>query len=248
MDLLLDIGNTRAKWVCYSHDKKLINYAGERHENGVSMAKIFKKWSSLTQPSRIIAVIVGKQEVKKSIENWVVLNWQLPIIFLETKSFDFGITNAYLEYHKLGVDRWVAMIGAKSQCSGAFCVVDCGTAVTIDVVNNFGEHLGGLIIPGVDVMQQSLVSQTSLITLESDLLSSHLLANNTSEAVIKGVYNAVAGFIERVIDDVLANQQFEMDIFLTGGNAELFCRLLKYSCCLDVLLVFKGVLVVAEDI
>ena len=72
-----------------------------------------------------------------------------------------GVTNSYRQPRRLGVDRWVAMIGAWSEFESSCLVVDAGTAVTIDAIDDTGQHLGGQILPGVALMARALASNTS---------------------------------------------------------------------------------------
>src|SRR6202034_3800599 len=78
-----------------------------------------------------------------------------------------GLTNGYLDPSLLGADRWLALIGAWTKASGALCVVDAGTAVKVDAVDAKGQHLGGLIAPGIHMMREALMNKTSDIAKEA---------------------------------------------------------------------------------
>jgi type III pantothenate kinase len=139
-----------------------------------------------------------------------------------------GITNSYRQPRRLGVDRWVAMIGAWAEVEGASLVVDAGTAVTIDALDASGNHLGGQIIPGVRVMAASLAARTSDIPNIQRRAASQgsgvdIFASTTAGAVGQGALNAVVGAVERAAR-AIRDDQGEVTIILTGGDAS---RILK---------------------
>lgn len=134
-----------------------------------------------------------------------------------------GITNSYRQPRRMGVDRWVAMIGAWAEVQAACVIVDAGTAVTIDVLDDEGQHLGGQIFPGVVLMTSVLASQTSDIspvlprrTAQASGMS--MFASSTSRAVEQGSINAVVGAIERALW-TLDDNGYAPEVFLTGGDA-----------------------------
>ena len=128
----------------------------------------------------------------------------------------------------MGVDRWVAMIGAWSECESASVIVDVGTAMTIDAIDDDGQHLGGQIMPGIALMADALVTRTSDIPGVGQRVSKaasglDMFASNTARAVEQGIMNAVVGAIERAAWAVEEHGS-EPTIVLTGGDAS---RILK---------------------
>ena len=71
-----------------------------------------------------------------------------------------SVRNGYEDIAQLGVDRWAAIVGAYTHFGSAVCIVDAGTAVTVDLVRDGGRHLGGLIVPGLQLMRSSLEQDT----------------------------------------------------------------------------------------
>lgn len=151
--------------------------------------------------------------------------------FARTERRGWGVTNGYTQPRRMGVDRWVAMIGAWSEVQAACLVVDSGTAVTIDAIDDGGTHLGGQIIPGVATMADSLVSATNDIPQVgpapgrggADL---EMFARNTAAAVREGAQNAVAGAVDRAIQTLQSNA-YQPVVVLTGGDAS---RILNALC------------------
>ena len=102
------------------------------------------------------------------------------------------MTNAYLAPGDLGADRWVAMIAAHHQVEGAVCVFDCGTAITVDLVAASGEHRGGLILPGIDMLVETLQVNTAGIRLPDEATLTDLLGRGTREGVTGGTQQLLA--------------------------------------------------------
>jgi type III pantothenate kinase len=128
----------------------------------------------------------------------------------------------------MGVDRWVAMIGARAEFRSALCVVDAGTAITIDAIDRNGVHLGGQIIPGIQLMRKSLSTNTSEIGLVGRKIADpgsgmQLFASNTQAAVRNGVLGAACGSVERAVR-IMRSTGLRPKIVLTGGDAS---RILK---------------------
>src|SRR5690606_41073244 len=121
------------------------------------------------------------------------------------------------------VDRWVAMIGAYAEFRSALCVVDAGTAVTIDAVDRVGAHLGGMIVPGLSMMANALHVNTSEIPLAkrnpaamTDAMNA--FANTTEGAVQNGALTAVSGAVERSFR-LMRAAGFRPKVVLTGRHA-----------------------------
>ena len=113
-----------------------------------------------------------------------------------------GVTSAYSEPHKLGADRLVAMIAAYHlETSQASIVVDSGTATTIDAVDAQGKHLGGLILPGIDLCSQSLLEKTEMLALFNESKNGYepnVFSTNTKQAIASGSIFGLAGAIRNI--------------------------------------------------
>ncbi|WP_445571249.1 pantothenate kinase [Pseudomonas sp. E102] len=136
-----------------------------------------------------------------------------------------GVTNGYEEYDRLGLDRWLALLGGFHLASGACLVLDFGTAVTADFVAADGEHLGGFICPGMPLMRNQLRTHTRRIRYDDTAAerAHETLAPGraTVEAVERGCMLMLRGFVLTQLE--LARQYWGQDfeVFLTGGDASL---------------------------
>ena len=111
--------------------------------------------------SRVRVACVANQTITRRIDDWVAQQWQLVPEYAHTQAYYQGLTVAYQDERRLGVDRWLAMLAARQAAAGqGVCVVDCGSALTLDVVDHEGRHLGGYIVPGLAMMESALLNNT----------------------------------------------------------------------------------------
>ena len=220
--LLLDVGNSRLKW-------GVLDDGQIRRTGHISQAKIRDQGISVLTtklPRRVDAVrasnVAGTSYATR-LSGVIGIHCNADVHFARSEKRGWGVTNSYRQARRLGVDRWVAMIGAWAETQSACLVVDAGTAVTLDAIDDDGIHLGGQIIPGVETMLESLSSATSDIPLvkgatrqSADDLK--MFGRNTAAAVREGAQNAVAGAIERAIRTLQSNA-YDPTIILTGGGA-----------------------------
>jgi type III pantothenate kinase len=136
-----------------------------------------------------------------------------------------GVRNGYDQFDRLGLDRWVAVVGAFSLSRRACLVIDLGTAVTSDFVSDAGEHLGGFICPGVPLMRSQLRTHTRRTRYDAleaaQALRGVAPGRSTAEAVERGCLLMLQGFVLGQIEMARSLLGEEFDIFLTGGDAPL---------------------------
>lgn len=220
--LLLDVGNSRLKWGLFNGGK--LGRTGH-----VDQEKIKDHgWQAVITklPRKVDSVFVSNvagTNFGKRLSGVIGAHCSCDVHFARSERKGWGVTNAYRQPRRLGVDRWVAMIAAWAELEASCLVVDAGTALTIDAIDDEGNHLGGQIIPGVETMLDSLASATSDIPgvkaaskqTSGDL---NMFGKNTAAAVREGAQNAVIGAIERAAE-TLEENGFEPTIVLTGGGA-----------------------------
>jgi len=136
-----------------------------------------------------------------------------------------GVANGYEQHERLGLDRWLALVGAYNHVKKACLILDLGTAVTSDFVDTTGRHLGGFICPGVPLMRNQLRTHTRRIRYD-DIVAEralHSLApgRSTAEAVERGCLLMLQGFVRNQLDLAREYLGDSFDVFLTGGDASL---------------------------
>jgi type III pantothenate kinase len=149
--------------------------------------------------------------------------------------------NRYSRPQQLGCDRWAALIAAWQQIGGACLVVVCGTATTIDALSDSGEFLGGLILPGVALMQQSLTTATAQLNAVDGEYAD--FPRNTADALLSGAIQASCGAIQRQY--ALLNTT--SPVLLSGGAAHLLLPQLQLPVKMVDNLVLHGLLLIAQE-
>lgn len=227
--LLLDIGNSRIKWGV--HDGGGISRSGQLsrqqfHDDGPGTLthRLPRKID------KVLASNVAGPSFATRLTGILTAACNCDVHFVKTTREACGVTNSYRQPRRMGVDRWLAMIGAYCEFHSALLVIDAGTAVTIDAVDRGGQHLGGQILPGITLMAETLASNTSAIpmvqsrtTRRSDGLE--MFASTTAGAVSKGALNAVIGAIERA-GKAMRSARHRPSIVLTGGDASRILKVL----------------------
>lgn len=247
MNLLVDIGNARVKWAV--QDASSWNSG----QPLIRRQKAFKDlarpaWKELPTPDRVIVSSVAGEDYRKSVHTWVKRRWKISPEFLRAEVQQCGVTNAYSAPQRLGSDRWANLLAVHAHYKGPAVVIDCGTAITIDAIAADGTHLGGLIVPGMDLMAKALTEGTAGVQIhEKDSQEIGLLARSTESAVSGGVLYAAVSLIDRVSLDLKVELGSAATILLTGGDASRIMPLLSIKPGHDPELVLKGLALFAEE-
>ena len=134
MKLLVDIGNSRVKWV----------RDGPRWEMSVADTDEFDPgaiWGSLPAPPAVLVANVAGDDVQERIARWCLDSWDVAANFIESRAEQLGVVNEYCDVGQLGCDLWAALLGARALTAGAAAVIDCGTAVTADALTGDGRFV-----------------------------------------------------------------------------------------------------------
>lgn len=240
MELLIDIGNTNIKWAPYE-DGDL----GEVLGFGLAPARpqtLHDAWDALPRPERIRISNVAGDAAERLVVGATQRLWGLAPFFAHADTHAYGVTIAYNAPHRLGVDRWLALVAVHDAGIGPAIVLDCGTAVTLDAVDAAGRHLGGLIVPGLRMMWDCLFARTRIPTA-SYADTQPMLGKDTSECITGGAVQAIIGMIERLRLKLKAENDFDPAIVLTGADARLIGRQLDFPWLHEPHLVLKGLAV-----
>lgn len=235
MNLLLDIGNSRFKWAVEGSDGGYVTVALDYRQPGF-LAELHRSWLAIDPPQTVAIASVSNRQLFESLVSLSQTLWpQSRLLLPQASAAAFGVKNAYQQAEKLGVDRWLAIIAAHHHYAGNLCIVDCGTAVTVDALQADGRHLGGLICPGLNLMKQSLVTNTAELEFSSQAYGNSL-GTATDVAIANGVCVAVSGLIEQTMRNLDADYR----LLLTGGDAANIAGSLSVQYLLDLDLVLKG--------
>lgn len=238
MSLLVDIGNSRIKILQDNGKSDDISAFKLSPENLES--QLMKLSDKLAIPDRIIVSNVAGDEVAEIFNGFCQRVWDKTPEYISVRRELHGMTLGYRECSQFGVDRWLAIMAAWNRYKGSLCVVDCGSAVTVDIISIDGQHTGGYIIPGRYLMQKVLANNTSqLVFSENDSLSI-AAGRSTQECIHNGTTLAVVGFIENIVRSVNSVTGYDHHCIITGGGASEIISLLNIDYIHEPALVIDG--------
>lgn len=221
--LAIDVGNTRLKWAQYT---SALPGAAVLAQGVVFLEMIGRlaetDWHRLTPPTQMLGCVVAGEAVRHQVEEQLEL-WDLAPRWVVPAAKAGGIVNGYDHPARLGVDRFVALIGARhrvladSSPARPALVVMVGTAVTVDALDADGRFLGGYILPGFGLMQRALEMGTSGLKAPTGEVVD--FPTNTSDALMSGGANAMAGAIQRMHGKLTQHSAQAPRLFMTGGAA-----------------------------
>jgi len=161
--------------------------------------------------------------------------------FIElTSETPIPLTNLYLTPATLGYDRLASAVGANNIYPGSnVLVIDIGSAITIDFVNDNNEYTGGNISPGMEMRFKALNEYTANLPLEKPQENIETLGTNTASAIVNGVQNGIIFELDGYINQ-LTEIYSNLKVIITGGDADFFVKKLKSTIFADSNLILKG--------
>ncbi|MEH6571070.1 MAG: type III pantothenate kinase [Halioglobus sp.] len=238
--LQLDVGNSSAKWRLMVAGESIVR--GRYTEDDAGSQAALLACSSAVEQIWISSVASADRNTRlaRLLEShWGVSPW-IPQSAAQTGV----LCNSYAQPERMGVDRWLAMLGAQRHRHGRFAVVDAGSALTIDIVANNGQHEGGYIIPGAELMERALLLDTDRVRFEQDVAYALDPGRSTAEAVRHGIAVAQVGSVHHVLEKagIAATQ-----MLFCGGGAEVLMQLMGIEGGYSPDLVFEGLEIMALE-
>ena len=249
--LLIDIGSSAFKWSILQQGKlgavESVLHAEIQLTDYLDVA-----WRELPVPQSIVVSLVGQDSLFATLATWCDQHWQQSVECITSQATLLGVSNAYTEPSQLGSDRWLGLLLAHHQYPGNSCIVNCGTALTIDVINADGAHLGGMILPGRYMMQTCLYDRSAGIAraLQHDIdaeTTHNLLATDTHSALAIGSLYAAVSLIDRFCVDIEAELQTPVQCLITGGDARDTQELLQCQTIYVDNMVLQGLALLCEQ-
>ncbi|MFT6716487.1 MAG: type III pantothenate kinase [Saprospiraceae bacterium] len=235
MLLAIDAGNTQLKMAVFKNDR-LEESTVIAYENSDFDSKL-KHWLSKDIQT------IGLVSVKEYNLTEKIISFSKSNVSLVDMTFNFPFKINYTSPETLGIDRIVACAGAYAlnKQQGSLLVIDAGTCITYDVVNDKKQHEGGAISPGITIRSKSLNRYTAkLPPVEITQKEIDTIGKNTKEAITSGILNGVQyeaqGFIQHI-----KLKYPDLKVFLTGGDAFFFEDALKSSIFAEENLVLIGI-------
>lgn len=250
--LAIDCGNTRMKWALYAapHPGAVLLRQGAAFLETIdTLAET--EWRDLPAPHSMLGCVVAGDALRRRIEEQMEL-WDIEPHWVVPAAHAAGIVNGYDHPNRLGADRWVALAGARGRVLAAAraagagprpaLVVMVGTAVTVDALDAEGRFLGGLILPGFGLMLRALEMGTAGLKVPTGEIVD--FPTNTSDALMSGGANALAGAIERQHRRLAVRSGLEPLLFMSGGAAVKLAPIVDLPFETVDALIFEGLLVI----
>lgn len=208
--LLIDAGNTRLKWAVLQGGQ-WIEQGSAEYADLTALLPMLK-----LEADCFIASVAGTQHEDQI--NTLLVSSHITPTWLTAETRFLDVTNGYANPQQLGVDRWMGLIAARQRTRQPALVVSVGTAMTVDALSTDGVFLGGLIVPGLTLMQQALLQGTAQVTEVSGDLQA--FPRTTADAVQSGIVAALCGAIQLQYARLAEAAGVKPTCLLTGGGAD----------------------------
>ncbi len=244
--LAIDVGNTRLKWALFDAPRPgatLLLHGAVFLDTIDDLAD--SDWKALPEPGSMLGSVVAGDAVRRRVEEQMA-PWEIEPRWVVPSAGEAGVHNGYDHPHRLGADRWVALAGARCRALAigpqpkAALVVMVGTAVTVDALDASGRFLGGLILPGFGLMLKALEMGTAGLRVPTGEVVD--FPTNTSDALMSGGANAIAGAIERQYRRLQGVAGHAPLLLLAGGAAVKVGPTLDLEFETADTLIFEGLL------
>ncbi len=218
MNLIIDVGNTRVKVALFKGDSII-----ESHQ--FFKEKIVKEINNIVERHKITNGIISS--VASISENQLnKIEKFFPLLKLSYQS-NLPFKNEYASPTTLGVDR-IALAAASvfQYANKDVLVIDAGSCITYDFINQDGVYFGGAIAPGIEMRYKSLYAFTDKLPLLDVSYPKHLIGDSTEESIHSGIVNGILSEIEGIIERYKEENK-ELTVVLTGGDTNFLAKRLK---------------------
>jgi len=237
--LAIDAGNTRIKWGAHDGAHWLVQAWVD-----TACAEELKPALAGLPPLQAVVVsnVAGaalRELILRALPPAPAPRW------IKSERVQCGVRNGYDDPAQLGCDRWAALIGARQLFGGPAVVVDAGTALTADALTGDGVFVGGIIVPGAELMRKALAEHTAALKPQPGKFG--FFPDTTGDAIMSGAVNALAGAIERMARFLEEAGQPQPACVLSGGGAALLEPYLNLEVKVVDNLVLEGLLEIARE-
>lgn len=248
MLLVIDVGNTNIVFGVYSNDELIFDWrtSSDKRKTSDEYGLIFKDFFEFAKldisglEDIIIASVVPNLMHTISAACLRYLG-KKPIMV--THDIDLGIKNMYRNPSEVGADRLVTSAAAYYKYGGPTIIIDIGTAITLDFINEQGEYIGGIIAPGIEIAADALFDRTAKLPKIDIAIPKEVIGKSTRESMQSGLVFGFIGLIDSLIELVLESENLtenDAKIIGTGGFAALISSNSKYIQLVDKMLTMEG--------
>ena len=235
MILLLDVGNTRVKWAWLEYLE--VAPAGAIAHNSTHRAWQREIEADGHRPSRVVVSNVAGPAFAAALTLWCRDHYSVDPEFVLASESLLGVRNGYRRPSALGVDRWLALIAAWRRSPQPTLIVSSGTALTIDTLDGRGQHLGGLIVPGLAMLNE----------VRAGLGTPPDLQTNETVSVGDPLALMLAACAERAWHELARTLETRPGLLVTGGDARVLAPYIQTPVEIVPDLVLNGLAAVATN-
>jgi type III pantothenate kinase len=241
--LVLDCGHSRVAWALAGTHGWIARGAVPNQEIGTLA---LRSWQNLPRPARVVGVNVAGEATRVRVEAQLT-RWRIMPRWLVATEEACGVRNSYSIPSQLGPDRWASLIAARKRIEAELfpppcVVVTARTAISVDALDASGVFRGGVVLPGINLMLQSLAANTTLRIPPGQY---HDFPLSNADALASGAVQAVCGAIEQMRGRLAADAGTVKCLIAGGAAGELAPHLNGLVEVVDNL-VLEGVLAIAD--
>ena len=231
MNLVVDIGNNFFKLGIFENSNLVFSFFDKNDKIDVEIEKIIRSYSKITS-----ALISNVSTIKI---NDILNKLNIKIYELDS-TFIFPFKLNYKTPESLGNDRLALAAAATILFPNSNnLVIDAGTCITIDFIDNNNHFMGGSISPGVKMRYDSLNHYTANLPLLKNENNFNYPGDSTNASIhagiIGGVSNEINGFIKQI-----NSRNDKVNVILTGGDAKILSKTLKITIFANQNFILEG--------
>ncbi len=243
--ILVDCGNSLLKAQHRNAHRVSGSYASRYDDN---WARDFTHWLEGQPAAGACLASVLDTKRQALLENCLQTRFSNAVIRVESTASALGVTNAYDQPERLGVDRWLALLAAAELCDGDCMIIDAGSAITLDLLRADGRHLGGAILPGRKTSIERFREIFSHIDFDAVARADHEKPGCSTEAAIQLDYAQDSlGYLQQLVNRWRPLLSPNLEILLAGGDAARVQRDLGTDARIVPDLVFRGLARMAQS-
>ena len=246
MKLLIDIGNTTTSVSLWKNSKLSMTSNSDNNKLLITLKKYLKK-----EIDEILLTSVISVKENKLIIDKLKKIFKCRVKQIKSSSNLLGVTNGYIQPAKLGDDRWATIVASYFLYRKPLIIVDCGTAISIDIVNAKGIHLGGYILGGFDGYSKSFKNAYHLknIKIKEDTASQKkYFPKKTEDGITEGYLLMVISAIENTYNQIKKNQKTLPKLLISGGYGKIISKRLSVKNKYEPDLVLKSIGLIANHL
>jgi type III pantothenate kinase len=228
--IFLDCGNSQIKAQYFQADHLQVNrlQASFACSYRAQWNHHLSRWLESLECAHAQLCSVLDRERQAKLDACLAHQFGAAVTRFSSEPWALDVTNGYEQPDRLGVDRWMALLGAAGMTASDCIVIDAGSAITIDLLRGDGRHLGGAILPGFNTSLEAFKGIFSHIDFSHPAIAESSLPGCSTEAAIQINYaHHTTESLPALVNRWIPLLQDDVTLLLAGGDAGRVQRLLE---------------------